>query len=156
MSKHLAILMLLLLSVACASAAAPTPAPAPTLAPTPVPTPAPTATPPPTPTPAPKPTAITQPTPTSTSEPSATPTNAPVSHSPSEDVGRGTSALDAVFPEISEKMRDIRPVYTAYFHSEDWQPPGQRHDGRRSIQAVEDGQHRHPRGTPADQSGAGC
>jgi ABC-type Fe3+-hydroxamate transport system substrate-binding protein len=35
------------------------------------------------------------------------------------------SLLDAVFPEISEKMKEIRPVYTAYFHSDDWQAPGE-------------------------------
>ena len=110
MSKHLAILMLLLLSVACGSAAAPTLAP--------------TATPLPTLSPAPQATETSLPTSTSTSEPTVTPTDAPAPESPPETTGRNSSALEAVFPEISEKMKDIRPVYTAYFHSEDWQSPG--------------------------------
>jgi len=51
-------------------------------------------------------------------------TIAAMQESPSEEVDGDTSALDSVFPEISKKLKDIRPVYTAYFHSEDWRPPG--------------------------------
>ena len=111
MGKYLAIGVLLLLSVACAATAAPTPAPTATPSPTPTPTPVPTATPLPVPTPTPVPT--------------VTPTPEVVRESPTEEAEPNTSALDAVFPEISEKMKDIRPVYTAYFHSKDWQAPGE-------------------------------
>ena len=111
MGKYLAIGVLLLLSVACGSAAVQTPAPTATPSPTPTPTPVPTATPLPVPTPTPVPT--------------VTPPPEVVRESPTEEAEPNTSALDAVFPEISEKMKDIRPVYTAYFHSEDWQAPGE-------------------------------
>ena len=114
MSKFLAIAVLLVLSVACGSVAAPTLTPVPE----------PTATPPPTLTPAPLATATLLPTPTSTPEPTATPTIAATQEPPSEGDEDDASLLDAVFPEIGEKMKDIRPVYTAYFHSEDWQAPG--------------------------------
>ena len=59
-----------------------------------------------------------------TAEPTAIPAIPAAHETPSEDAEGDTSALDAVFPEIREKMKDIRPVYTAYFHSEDWQSPG--------------------------------
>ena len=57
-------------------------------------------------------------------EPTATPTIAAVHEIPMEKAEDDTSQLDAVFPEIREKMKNIRPVYTAYFHSDDWQAPG--------------------------------
>ncbi|MDE2937777.1 MAG: hypothetical protein OXR67_02500 [Chloroflexota bacterium] len=119
MNKLLVIVVLLLLSVACGAAAVPTPAPS--LAPSP----APTATLPPTPTDAPEPTATPLPTATPAPEPTATQA-VPVELATSqEEAERRTSALDSVFPEIYEKMQDIRPVYIAYYHSEDWQVPGQ-------------------------------
>lgn len=108
-SKYLAAVALLL-SVACGASAAPTLGP--------------TATPQPTPTPMAVPAATPLPTPTSTPEPTAIPTIAVVPGPASEAAERDTSVLDAVFPEISEKMKDIRPVYTVYFHSEGWQAPG--------------------------------
>ena len=97
---------------------APTPAPEPTATPRPAPTP----TPEPTATPRPIPTST--PEPTSTSEPTVTPTIAAVQESLPEETEGDTSLLDSVFPEISEKMKDIRPVYTAYYHSDDWRAPG--------------------------------
>ncbi len=123
MRKHLVCGALLLLLVACGGAAAPTPAPAATPPPTFTPVPEPTATPPPTPTPTAEPTATPLPTPTPTPEPTLAPTVAAMAEPPGGD-GDETSLLDAVFPEIAEKMKDIRPVYIAYFHSEDWQAPG--------------------------------
>ena len=110
MSKYLAVVLLLPLLVACSVSAAPTLAPTETPQPTLTPTAVPTATP--------------LPAPTSTPEPTVTPTIAASPEPPSEGDERDTSVLDAVFPEISETMKDIRPVYTAYFHSEDWQAPG--------------------------------
>ena len=126
MSKYLAIGALLLLSVACGSATAPTLAPASTPPPSLAPAPEPTATPQPTPAPTTDPTATPVPTPSPIPEPTAapTPTLAVVNESQPEEAEGDTSVLDTVFPEISEKMRDIRPVYTAYFHSENWQTPG--------------------------------
>ena len=121
MCKRLAIATLLLLSVACGNAAAPTLEPTST----PIPAPTPTANPKPTPTPVPTPTLAPEPTATPTPEPTLTPTIAATPEPPpSEESETYTSLLDSVFPEISEKMKDIRPVYTAYFHSEDWQAPG--------------------------------
>ena len=110
MSKYLAVALLLPLLVACGAADAPTLAP--------------TATPQPTPTPTAVPTATPLPAPTLTPEPTATPTVAVAPGPASEADEHDPSVLDAVFPEIREKMEDIRPVYTAYFHSEDWQTPG--------------------------------
>ena len=111
MSKHLVCGALLLLLVACGGAAAPTTAP--------------TATPPPTLTPTAEPTATPLPTTTPTPEPTATPTVvvAP-GQPPAEGEEYDTSILVSVFPEIGEKMKDIRPVYTAYYHGEDWHAPG--------------------------------
>ena len=115
MSKYLAIAALLLLSVACGASAAPTLAPTATPRSTLTPTPEPTAAPLPAPTSR----------PTSMPEPTVIPTTATVGESPAEEAEEYTSALNAVFPEISGKMNDIRPVYTAYFHSGDWQAPGE-------------------------------
>ena len=120
MCKPLAIATLLLLSVACGNAAAPTLEPTST----PIPAPTPTANPMPTATPSPTPTLTPEPTATPTPEPTLTPTIAATPEPPSEESETYASLLDSVFPEISEKMTDIRPVYTAYFHSEDWQAPG--------------------------------
>lgn len=111
MSKYLVFGAVLLLSVACGSAAAPTPAP--------------TATPPPAPTPLAEPTATPMPIPTATREPTVTPTIAVAPEPPAEEHEYDQGLLVAVFPEIGEKMKDVRPVYTAYYHSEDWQAPGQ-------------------------------
>ena len=122
MSKYLVIGALLLLSVGCSATAAPTLAPTATPPPTPLPTPSATATPLPTPTSAPVPTAT--PTTTPTTIPTPTPAIASPTEPPTVGEEQDTSLLDAVFPEINEKMKDIRPVYTAYFHSEDWQAPG--------------------------------
>ena len=124
MSKYLAIGALLLLSVACGASTTPTLAPASTPLPTLTPAPESTATPQPTPAPTPDPTVTPLPTPTSMPEPTATPTIAAVHEIPMEEAEDDTSQLDAVFPEIREKMKNIRPVYTAYFHSDDWQAPG--------------------------------
>ncbi len=122
MSNYLAIGVVLLLSIACGSAAEPTRAPTATAPPTLTPAPQPTATLSPTLTPA--PTATPLPIPTATPEPTVTPTIAAMQESPPEGAEGGASLLDSVFPEISEKMKEIRPVYTAYFHSEDWRAPG--------------------------------
>lgn len=119
-SKSLAIVALtglwLILLVACASAAPPTSTPTPTPQPTLTPTPAPTATPQPAPTPAP------------TATPQSTPTPAPIINaaveSPSEEAERTSAELKALFPDIAEKMESIRPVYTVYYHRDDWQTPG--------------------------------
>ena len=111
MSKYLLFGALLLpLLVACGASAAPTLAPTTTPQATPTPTAVPTATPPP--------------APTSTPVPTSSPTIPVVPEPASEETERDASALDAVFPKIKEKMKDIRPVYTAYYHSEDWQAPG--------------------------------
>lgn len=99
------IVALLLLSIACGASAAPTPVS--------------TVTPPP----AIEPTATPLPTPTTV--PTVTQTTEVERDSTLEGDDRDISALDAVFPEISEKMKDIRPVYTAYFHSEDGQATGE-------------------------------
>ena len=140
MIKHLVTGALLLLLIACGSAAAPTPAPTATPPPTLTPLPAPTAV----------PTATPLPAPTSTPEPALTPANEIVPQPAAEGDEYDAGVLAAVFPEISEKMRNIRPVYTAYFHSEDWHAPGKNttvdevfkllkmeniatHEGRRQI-----------------------
>ena len=120
MSKSLVIGVLLLLSVACGGAAAPTLAPPATPSPTLTPTTEPSATSPPTP----APTATPLATPTSTPQPTVIPTVEVASEPPLPAGEHDTGILVAVFPEISEKMKDIRPVYTAYYHSEDWHAPG--------------------------------
>ncbi len=108
--------VLLLLSVACGTSAPPTLAPTATPPPAPTPTVAPTATPLPTPTPTLEPTVIPTPMPPPTIE---------ADHGASTEVSEHTSGeVAALFPEIGEKMKDIRPVYTTYYHSEDWQAPG--------------------------------
>ena len=104
MRKRFVFGAVLLLSVACASAGAPTPAPTAT----PPPTPAPTAT----------------PMPTATPKATVTPTIAVAPEPPAGEHEYDQGLLVAVFPEIGEKMKEIRPVYTAYFHSDDWHAPG--------------------------------
>ena len=107
MRKYLTIgALLLLLSVGCASAAAPAQEPAATATPEPVPT------------------ATLLPTPTLTPEPTVTPAIAAAPEPAAEGDEYDTGILVSVFPEIAEEMKEIRPVYTAYFHSEDWQAPG--------------------------------
>lgn len=127
LSKSPVIAVLLVLSVACGSAAAPTltPSPDPTATPPPTltPVPEPPAPPLPTSTPVPQPTA-TPPPPPPTAEPTPAPAVAQVQESPSQPPEQPAGDLHALFPEISEKMKDIRPVYTAYYHREDWQAPG--------------------------------
>ncbi len=117
MIKPLAIAVVLLLVVACGSAATPTPEPTAMAIPTPTSGPEPTATaePAPSPTPTMKPTATK---PTATSTPVATP--AP----PTEHAERLPSKFDSRLDAIREKMESVEPVWTVYFHSEDWQTPG--------------------------------
>lgn len=112
MIKPLAIAVVLLLGVACGSAATPTLEPTAEPAPSPTPTMKPTATaePAPSPTPTMKPTA--------TSTPVATP--AP----PVEHVERLAGKFDSRLDAIREKMVSVEPVWTVYFHSDDWQTPG--------------------------------
>ena len=128
MSKYLAILAVLLLVVACSSAAAPTPEPTATAIPTPTPTPEPTATPTPEPTataiPTPTPTPTPEPTATPTPEPTATPTPAPTPVPPTDEVEHTTAKVDPRLAAISEKMESVDPVWTVYYHSDDWQTPG--------------------------------
>lgn len=114
MSKVFAFGALLLFSVACGSAAPPTLAPTATIPPTPIPTLTPTV----------EPTATPSPTPTLTPEPTATPpiTEEPEPAADADD--HHTSVLNVVFPEIASQMKDIRPVYIAYFHSDNWHAPG--------------------------------
>lgn len=130
MSRYLVTGALLLLLLACGTAAAPTPPP--TATPQPAPTLSPrvlveaTATPLPTPTATPEPTANPTPTPTPTLTP--TPTAVPATEAAHGESLEGneppSSEMASVFPEISEKMKTVRPVYTVYFHSEDWRAPG--------------------------------
>ena len=124
MSKLLAIVAVILLVVACSSAAAPPPEPTATATPTPTPeptatpTPVPTATAVPTPTPTPEPTATPTPEPTATPAPTDTPI--PPTEEAEQITGKGDPRLDA----IREKMESVDPVWTVYFHSDDWQTPG--------------------------------
>ena len=96
MSKHLAIVAVLLLVVACGSAAAPTLDPTATATTTPIPVLEPTA----------------MPTPTATPVP------------PTKEVDRIPGKVDARLDAIREKMESVEPVWTVYFHSDDWQTPG--------------------------------
>ena len=106
MTKLIALVAALLLAVACGGAATSTPEPAPTA--TPVPTPEPTATPRPTPTPEPSPT----PAPTATPQP------------PAEEADRLADLGDPRLIDIGQKMESVEPVWTVYFHSDDWRTPG--------------------------------
>ena len=92
--KCLAIVAALMLVVACNSAATPTPEPTATMRPTP--TPAPTATPTPTATPVP----------------------------PTEVPERIAQVADPRLDALRETMESVEPVWTVYFHSDDWQTPG--------------------------------
>ena len=112
MINHLAIAAVLLLAVACGSAATPIPEP--------------TATAIPTPTSAPEPTATAEPTPapTPTPEPTATPTPVATPAPPKEHAGQLAGNSDPRLDAIREKMESVNPVWTVYFHSDDWQTPG--------------------------------
>ena len=94
MRECLAIVAVLMLAVACSSPATPTSEP--TATPRPTPTPAPTATPTPTATPIP----------------------------PTEEPERISGLVDPGLDAIREKMESVDPVWTVYFHSDDWQTPG--------------------------------
>ena len=52
------------------------------------------------------------PTPTATSVP------------PTEEPDQTTGIVDPRFDAIKEKMESVDPVWTVYFHSDDWQTPG--------------------------------
>ena len=101
MIKHLAIVAVILLVVACGRAATPTPEPTATARPTPTV----------------EPTATAEPTPT------PPPTVAPVRQTGESERMAGVAGprLDT----IREKMESVEPVWTVYFHSDDWQTPGQ-------------------------------
>ena len=122
MSRYLVTGALLLLLLACGTAAAPTPPPTATSQAAPTLAPEPTATPLPTPTATPEPTAT--PTPTLTPTPTAVPATEAAHGESLEGNEPPSDEMAFVFPEISEKMKTVRPVYTVYFHSEDWQAPG--------------------------------
>ena len=61
-------------------------------------------------------TSIPEPTPTAT--PTATPPP------PAEQTDRLRDLGDPRLTDISEKMESVEPVWTVYFHSEDWRTPG--------------------------------
>lgn len=127
MIKFLAIaLFFLLLTIACGGDATPAPEPTPTTEL--LSTPEPTATPVP-PTETPEPTST--PTPEPTSEPTATPRPEPsptpkptATHVPPPTQTQYESAMNDLFPDIQERMETVEPLWTVYFHSDDWQTPG--------------------------------
>ena len=110
MIKRLVIVAVLPLAVACGSTATPTVEPTATAIPTPTPMAEPTATPIPTLTPTPEPTAT--PLPTATAVP------------PKEETDLIAGMADPRLDAIREKMESVEPVWTVYFHSDDWQTPG--------------------------------
>ena len=103
MIRHLAIAAVILLAVACGSAATPTPAPTATAIPTP----------------AVEPTATAAPTPTAPPTPTVTPVRQ------TEEAERLAGVADPRLDAIREKMESVEAVWTVYFHSDDWQTPGQ-------------------------------
>ena len=113
MIKRLAILAVPLLAVACGSAATPTVEPTATARPTPTP----------------EPTAAHIPTPTPTLDPTTDPTTTPpltaTTVPPKEEAERIASIVDPRLDAIREKMESVEPVWTVYFHSDDWQTPGE-------------------------------
>ena len=127
MIKPLAIAAVLLIVVACGSAARPTPEPTATTIPTPTSGPEPTATaePAPSPTPTLEP-AATEPAATepAATEPAATLAPVATPAPPMEDAERLTDKVDSRLDAIREKMESVEPVWTVYFHSDDWQTPG--------------------------------
>ena len=104
MSKHLLFMAVLLLAIACSGAPPATQEPTATAVPTP--TPEPTATPRPAPTP----------------EPTRVPTATPAP--PAEETQRISVLVDPRLTAIMEKMEPVEPVWTVYFHSDDWRTPG--------------------------------
>ena len=100
LSRGLALGAALLMAVACSSTA--TPAPAPTAAPEPTATPKPTAT----------------------REPTAAPTPTATSVPPPEEVARIADIVDPRLRGIRETLEPVEPVWTVYFHSDDWRTPG--------------------------------
>ncbi len=93
-SKPLVLVGALLLVVACGGAATSIPEPTPTATPIPAP----------------------EPTPTTT----ATATPLP----PAEQTDRLRDLGDPRLTDIREKLESVEPVWTVYFHSEDWRTPG--------------------------------
>ena len=130
MSKPLVLMAALLLVVACGGATPSIPEPTPTATPIPTPEPAPTTTPIPTPEltptttpiPTPEPTPTTTPIPTPEPTPKTTPTATPLP--PAEQTERLRHLGDPRLTDIREKMESVEPVWTVYFHSQDWLTPG--------------------------------
>ena len=104
MSKHLLFVTVLLLAIACGGP--PPAAPEPTATAVPTPTLEPTATLRPAPTP----------------EPTPIPTVTPVR--PAKETQRIAVLVDPRLTAIREKMESVDPVWTVYFHSDDWRTPG--------------------------------
>lgn len=115
MIKYLAVALLFLLITACGADATPTLQPTPTSEPTS--TPEPTATPAP-PTSTPEPTATPPPEPTPTSVPPTATAAPPTAQAEYRD------SLGDQFDDIREIMESVEPIWTVYFHSDDWQSPG--------------------------------
>ena len=97
---QLAIVAVLFLVVACSGAATPTLTP--TL----------------------EPTMTAQPTPTPTLEPTATSAPTATLVTPPDESDHAAVKADPRFATIREKMESVEPVWTVYFHSDDWQTPG--------------------------------
>ena len=102
MTKLIVLVAAFLLAVACSDAATPTPDP--TATPTPIPTREPTATP----------------------KPTATPTPTAMPLPPAEEADRLRDLGDPRLIDIRERMESVEPVWTVYFHGEDWQTPGRK------------------------------
>ncbi len=115
MIKYLAIGLVFLLVTACGGD--PTQLVEPTPTAVLIHTPEPTATPAP-PTNTPEPTSTPTPEPTPTPLPATATVAAPAAESkPRESIGDQ-------FVEIVELMESVEPLWTVYFHSDDWQAPG--------------------------------
>ena len=115
MIKYLAIASLLLVFTACGGD------PTPPLEPTPtaeiVSTPEPTATPVP-------PTSTPEPTATHTPVPTPTPLPATATVVQPTEQAEHRESINGQFDEIVELMESVEPLWTVYFHSDDWQTPG--------------------------------
>ena len=62
------------------------------------------------------------PTPAPTPEPTPVPTATPAP--PAEETQRIAVLVDPRLTAIMEKMEPVEPVWTVYFHSDDWRTPG--------------------------------